>query len=359
MPTFIRKTVIALLLLLVLAAGLTVARRSSVRAGLKGALTLDGGVTTLALGDSHAQCSVDDRALPWLRNFGNSAESSVISSWKLRHILGRNPGQVEAVIFFVGPHSITSFLEHRWHSQPFAEAKLITQNNAWLLPPEARRTFALTWTKRLYVWLRYDIGLPLGVYASLPCDLGGFNDRYSGKAAAPPPSSGQPSNPASSALSADYSLLFANHIRRFVQEATDGGASVYLINSPIRVVADRERSAPDPGDPFHSLIGELCRDSKVSFHDFRDYPLPADCFRDKNHLNPKGAAIFTQRLVQLIGEPQLREGPPERTVAASQIPGPRACAVGAAALLCCCLLPFMRRRVTAPSQAPIQELADS
>jgi len=357
MPTFLRKTVVALLLLLVLGAGLSVACRPWARARVKAALALDVGVTTLALGHSHAECSVDDRALPWLRNFGSSAETSVVSFWKLHHLLDQNPDQVQNVLFFVTPGSITSRVEHLWHALPkYIQTRFIRQDLGWLLPAEARRTFSISWRIRLYLWLRCDIGLPLQCYSSFPISLGRFLDRDSGKARAPLAPAGQPTD---SASPVDYSPLLANHVRRFVQEATDSGASVYLIRSPI-LVADSQRSAPDPGDPYYSLMGELSRDPRVSFHDFGDYPLPADCFRDMSHLNLKGAAIFTQHLVELIGEPELREGPPERTVAnAIQIPGPRACAVGAAALLCCCLLPFMRRRVPAPSQAPIRELADS
>jgi hypothetical protein len=357
MLTFLRKIVVSLLLLLVLLAVLSAAYRPGVRAALKAALALDVGVNTLALGDSHAECSVDDRAVPWLRNLGVSAESSVISFWKLHHFLDQNPGQVKNVFFFVAPKSITSSFEHRWHAVPrVVEWKFIVQNLGWLLPPEARRTFCLTWQKRLYLWLRCDIGLPLGGYYSRRLSMGGFNDRDSGKAVNPSPAANLAVTPTASVLEVDHSPLLANHVRRLVQAGLDNGASVYLINSPVRVM-HLPRSAPDPSDPYYSLMRELSGDPRVSFHDFGNYPLPADCFRDRSHLNPKGAAIFTQHLVELIGGPRPREDLPERTAAGStHMPGPRKYAVGAAALLCCCVIPLMRRRVPAPSQAPIKEL---
>jgi hypothetical protein len=351
MPTFLRKITAWSVILLILVGALIVIYRAWAAIAMGEALTLDPVVSAVVVGDSRARCSVDDRGLPWLRNFGSSAESPVISYWKLHHLLKRNPQKIRTVLFFVSPHSVRSDEEHARHTLPHLfEAKLTRDNLGRLLPAEALRTFSLTWQRRLYLWLKDDIGVPLGVYQSSRFRMGGFDAAVWGPRVdslpAPPPATTQPMP----MLAVDESPLIIEHIRRLVQVASTHGAEVYLVNSPVRPTAGGKQSISTQNGPYHSLMTELARAPHATFLDLRHYPLAPDSFRNASHLNPKGAGIFTRHLVELTGAPPPREGSRERaSVASIQVPGPRTYAVGAAALLCCCLLPFMRRSVPASS----------
>ena len=97
-------------LFIIITSALFVINRSTIRNKLK----LSENVTVVALGDSHAACSVDDRDKTWLRNLGASAESLAVSRVKLNHLLHENP-QIKTVLLFFSFHSLTKRVEQEWH----------------------------------------------------------------------------------------------------------------------------------------------------------------------------------------------------------------------------------------------------
>jgi hypothetical protein len=353
MPIFLRKIALSLMILLALAAALSVLYRASAQAAMQQALTVDPAVTVVALGDSHAQCSLDDRPFPHIRNFGESAESVVISYWKLHRLLSLNPGQIKDVLFFVSPRSLTFKVIQQWHNQPdVSDRKFLVLNEGLILPSSARDTFFFPWRKRVYLWLRYDMGVPLGVYFSSRLSVGGFGP-WAGSMAA---TSGRPPNatesvPAAERGGAERSPLLVDHIRRLVRTGTEGGARVYLVNSPTWRVAPRLRvTAGERDKAYQSLMVELARNPMVTFLDFGDYPLAAECFGNSSHLNSKGAGVFTEHLCKEVGCYVPCSGTLPDSQRHHRIAGPYVYAALAGVALCLCVLPFSHAGAFASSR---------
>lgn len=62
-------------------------------------------------------------------------------------------------------------------------------------------------------------------------------------------------------------------------DATDYGATVYLVNSPVlRQISDSDTRERESNQWYYSLMDELSADPRVRFLDLADLPLPSDCF---------------------------------------------------------------------------------
>ena len=245
-------------------------------------------------------------------------------------------------MLFVSPHSITERIRRRWHAQPeFFEAKLTTLNLASLMPPAARREFGLGWRGLCYLRLKCDIGIPVGVWSAFRFGMGGFNPSFAGRAVdvSPGPEAVQSrSAPSSPKLSP----LLIQHIRHAVALCRKHGAKVLLVNSP-DMGQHGDASAQSPGlHAYADLMAELSQYPEVGFLDYGDMPLGSECFRDGSHLNPKGAAVFTECLLGHMERfnsvaPRAMASPSSVRRAADYLPGPRTYAYASALCLLLCI----------------------
>jgi lysophospholipase L1-like esterase len=98
---------------------------------------------------------------------------------------------------------------------------------------------------------------------------------------------------------------FGRELRQLVADARGHGARIVFVESPTwggrvgpRAMAEFERVARELDVPFHHLTPERCPELAH-----------AALYRDRMHLNRQGAAIFTRRVADLLGQELAQPGP--------------------------------------------------
>ncbi len=252
-------------------------------------------VTTIALGDSQMECSLDDSLLPDVVNFAHSADSYFYSYKKLTKFIEMNP-QLSTVILSCGMGSFGSNVDHRWlfESSHFllrfphywmlwspAEVRMFAKSNSsdMLLGALRSPRFMITVIRHAYSEvisarsLRYGMFVRLGV-----SKLNEAMQRY------------QPS---------DADLRFTGTMQteyfdRIVSLCQQKGIQLYLATPPIHSFYANQPQSIHRRKATRSFLTSTY--PATPWFDSSEQAIPDSCFRDLMHLTSKGAALYTSAL---------------------------------------------------------------
>ena len=273
------------------------------------------------MGDSHVEASVNPDLLPHAVNIAKSAENYFYTYYKLRYFLAKNP-QVSSVV-----------LGFSWHNFPrkyqesflFGDTKsAISAVNLYfpLLDQQGKDLIRSFDSSYLIPWARNTLGTPFQLYnehyllrelAGLPISrndinfFGGFNkintsniddknikikiDKYFSELSI-------------NNLDSDFSLHMTDYLNKIITLCSQHNIKVVLLNTPVHKLY--RDNIPYVAVNYFSLLQDRLKSkyNNLEYLDYSNYQLPADFYYDGDHLNSKGADVFTSYLASKLASVQ-------------------------------------------------------
>jgi hypothetical protein len=245
----------------------------------------------LVLGDSHTECAIDDDIFSRAENVSQSASTYLHSYCKLRKFLDKNE-HVDTVLLSFHFPGLTVSVDDRWL---FNEKYMMMQlpRYVMLMDREEMAIFA----NRKKTFVKAVLQFPLKFLINFArkggrglsyrdLDIGGYLNLDRDKLQENIARHDREVARGDTAISS-YQKAY---LLKIVELCEARGVELILINSPMykpEVYSDPDRRWKD----FHAtyLPG-------VTYLDYSAFPLPDSCYGDIQHLNYKGARIFSKYL---------------------------------------------------------------
>jgi len=256
----------------------------------------DPGVTpvhVLATGDSHIGCGLDTNAYQGLRNSALPAEPLLLSWWKIRRLA--EYGRMDTILLGFGPHNLSDldhrrFREHGWATERLVKRMypLVPMKEA-MRSPVHQRTYWTTLFMQLCTWPRHDhheyIGAHSGLRRTFVANADSALDRHFLD------ESGGLAPVSSTALSALDSIISLCEQERI---------ALYLLSTPVH--KSYRSGIPASFNSFHDSLADALRSRGVHVLLYADLFSGDSLFADSDHLNARGAELFTRKLkADIIG----------------------------------------------------------
>ncbi|MBK8226912.1 MAG: hypothetical protein IPK70_07030 [Flavobacteriales bacterium] len=286
MRLFIRRTLLFCLPMLAWFAVMTMVNISRMRAPGWSSPT-----QVLATGDSHIGCGIDTSARPGMRNVALAAEPILLSWLKLKRIA--EWGRIDTVVLGFGPHNLSDLDHRRFKQHGWATDRLMMRLYPLVSTKEAMggefhpRTYLRTVFMQVAARPRNDHHQYIGAFSGLrrrfTANADSATKRHffddDGKLA-----------PASSLALSSLDSIIAHCAKERIM--------LCLVSTPVHE-SYRSRLPREFSSLHDSLAREFgSRGVKVLL--YSDL-FPGDSlFADSDHLNAKGARLFTQRLMEDI-----------------------------------------------------------
>lgn len=252
-------------------------------------------------GHSHSECAYNDSLIQGFKNLSSSGEAYYYTYHKIRKILESNdsvktifveytndqiqPGMdvwtwgdeymyrhYPRYAAFIGFEDIGVLLSNNWRSTLNLQSRSFKNNILFLAMNRRSYVEALGWGRYLYLSRDKTDSL-----------LNVINDRG-----------------VISKEDQDTSATNIQYLKKIIDVCSENNVSVYLIRSPIH------KANPLLNEPkFRVILNQHF--PEVTFLDFKDFPLDNDQFGDLEHLNHKGARIFSLFFAELIKKGLLTE----------------------------------------------------
>lgn len=275
-------------------------------------------ITTLIVGDSHPQTSINPALLPGAKSITEGAEGYFFSYYKLRHFLNHNP-QVRRVVLGFSYQNLARTYQERFitseqHATHFLEKYFV-------LLDEDGRERVRTWSanKRPYYinLFKFTNGLPIQVYRDRDLlrkavgaplrrtDILFFGEGfYYGETSRVEEQqmltkarqyflgeNGQYSG---------ISTVSVEYLRKTVRLCEGRGVDLYLCNMPLHA-RFKELIPRQALVDFVRVKDQLVAMSpRVRYINLVNEPLPTASFRDGDHVNSVGAKAVTEKLSRLM-----------------------------------------------------------
>ena len=262
------------------------------------AIPLPDTIHTVVIGDSHAQCAVDDSRLPGVANLAAASESYLISHAKLRFLFREHPS-IRTVLLDIGYHSLSTATEYQTWGPP---SKPMLRRYARLLTFPEMASVVRHHPDAVLSFIRGTLPPRIALRNSPfhPMEWGGFF----------PKDTDQPLTPETIAWriwghfsdgSTPRRLSAFNQywLERIVRLCRQNGVRLVLLSTPLH------RAYRDQVPPFYrTACDDWIRNSGLEIVDLRHLPLPDDAFLpDGDHVNPRGAQIVTEHLAGVLCPP--------------------------------------------------------
>lgn len=241
----------------------------------------------LATGDSHIGCGLDTMALPGMRNIALPAEPFLLSWWKIRRLA--EWGRIDTVVLGFGPHNLSDLDHRRFREQGWATDRLVMRMYPLVPVAEAlrapiqRRTYLRTLFMQLCTWPRDSHRDYIGAFSGLRRSFAANADSalqrhfYDDDGGLAPISR--------TALSSLDSIIGLCRRERM---------ALILVSTPVH---DSYRSRiPPPYSAAHDSLTGVLRSQGVKVMLYPDLFSGDSLFADADHLNVRGAKLFTRRL---------------------------------------------------------------
>ncbi|HRD51412.1 MAG TPA: hypothetical protein PKY96_02070 [Flavobacteriales bacterium] len=282
MPTFLRRALLFLMPMVgwFIAMALVNLRRVNGDPGAAPA-------PVMATGDSHIGCDLDTAAYPGMRNTALPAEPFLLSWWKIRHLAGW--GRIDTLVLGFGPHNLSDLDHRRFKEHGWATDRLMMRMYPLVPVTEAlhapihRRTYFRTLFMQLCTRPRSDHHQYIGEFS-------GLNRAFTANADSALnrhffDEQGQLAPSSETALSAlDSIVAFCARER----------IPLYLVSTPVHETY-RAR-IPLAFSSLHDSLSGALRSRGVNVLRYSDLFEGDSLFADADHLNAKGARLFTRRL---------------------------------------------------------------
>jgi hypothetical protein len=254
----------------------------------------------LVLGDSHTECAVDDNIFSCAENLSQSAEAYLYSYCKMRKFLKENK-QVDTVILAFRADPLRSdggiFLESYMMNR-IPQYLLLMEKEDIAIFSEEKTTFVYAALRPEYLFLLNMLrGKPLS-YTSL--NIGAYSELHRDKLQEDIERRGK--NKDTGLVKDSVSDYQKTYILKIAELCRSEGVELILLNSPTYKPEVYENNA------LANDFRNACLPD-VKYMDYSAFPLPDSCYGDIDHLNYRGARIFSRYLqerfsadVKTIGE---------------------------------------------------------
>lgn len=234
----------------------------------------------LLVGNSQPECAVNDSICTTIFNLSASSETSPISFVKIRQILQDNPN-IDTIMVGFNPLYVNNNADYWFYSrQHYAEIAPFWSYDDFKCFPFNLQNFGLRSFRALLLNLN---GLK---------SLGGYNYLVRDKLQADIQRRESQSVSEEQPQGNKMSLLYINKIIALCKK---NDIKLIFINTPT-YQASKYFDTQD----FYRLYNDNF--ATIEFWDYIDMQLPDSCFGDINHLNHRGAKIFSETLKLRINE---------------------------------------------------------
>lgn len=265
----------------------------------------------LLLGHSHPECAFNDSLIPQLKNMGRSGESYYYTYYKAKKLLEQNPS-VETVLIECTNNQINREMDAWvWEDQYLSEqyttyAAFIPLRDQYVLLQHNLKGYpnALSVSNRFkmtaLLWKEYDFSHQIGGYLYLVRDktealLESMDTLYT------------KSKRSSAPLKAisETNLLY---LEKTIALAQQHHKKVILLRSPQHPNYKGYHNEVVYQNMLHTRFGSL------DYMDFSDFPLSNDQYGDLDHLNHKGAKVFSGWFGGLVADGLLQKSDKQRYI---------------------------------------------
>jgi hypothetical protein len=270
-------------------------------------LQLKSGVTTLIIGDSHAETTFDDSIIPHSQNIAFHAEHFLFTYFKLKKVLEANP-QIKKIIISYGPHNIskgadvTLFSMDRT-SRSFARYFMLLNREAvWDIysPSQNWRINYLKWKYYIPFQLKLEAKLisklVQGKFIKLK-DFPFIGKFYASSkhvfADVNTPIQGHYYNKGELLKKSDLAIKYLYKIADLCEE---NNVKIILINTPVH--KKYHELIPKYFSDYYTVLTSkiINKYNNIEFIDYSQYHLPDEYFGDYHHVNVKGAEVISRKL---------------------------------------------------------------
>ena len=280
-------------------------------------LKLDADITTLIVGDSHAETAFDDKIIPKSRNIAFHAEHYLFTYFKLKHMLEANP-QIKKVILSYGPHNlsqgadVTLFSLGR-NSRSFARYFMLLDQEGvddTYSPTQNWRINYLKWKLNIPFQLKLEGKLLYKSVLNKPLKLNDYP--FIGKFYA---SKKHVFGDVKEPINGHYykngellqeSELAIKYLYKIIAYCEDKNIALTLVNTPLH--KEYRKLIPSY---FNKLYQETTSDIKSKYPavmvlDYSDADLLDTDYGDYHHVNAKGAAKLSELYMISTPVPNLK-----------------------------------------------------
>ena len=245
----------------------------------------------LILGDSHTENAIDDTVFKNSVNLSHSADAYFYSYLKIRKMKKENP-QIDTLLLALSNHNLLIEYEERWM---FNTANIKSKFRIY--------TDLMNFSDFMFLLKSEPSAVIQGIIESPKYSIkllfnGDLTERDLGKF--------QPSQRNSllkdieqfknnkKQRSLEYSSVETNYLFNIVDFCKVNDIELIFISTPLHPVYTKRK-----GKEFEALNkfynSEL---SEFKYLDFSKLDMPDTCFQDMDHLNVKGAELFTRQLIK-------------------------------------------------------------
>jgi hypothetical protein len=238
----------------------------------------------IIVGHSHSECAYNDSLIPACKNLSQSGEAYFYTYFKIRQIIKQNPS-VKVLFIELANNQVTERMDswiwgnnYMSNNYPKYFSFMSGSDNLLLARKNPSMYFnALSWSMKnsLYRICRgkLDFTHQIGGYVYLDRDI---KDTLVNV------------NTQTSASLKTVSEKNLSHLDAIIEFCKKNGVEPVLIRSPLH-----ERYRGYENEKLYTQIIEK-RYSSVVYLDFSKFPLPDSAFGDFEHLNYKGARVFSK-----------------------------------------------------------------
>ncbi len=272
-------------------------------------LKLNTTVTTLIIGDSHAETALDDKLIPDSKNIAFHAEHYLFTYFKLKKMLEANP-QITKVILSYGPHNlsqgadVTLFSLGR-NSRSFARYFMLLDAEGVddvYSPTQNWRINYLKWKLKIPFQLKLEAKL---LVKALLGDKIALNDfPFIGKFYA---SGNHVFHDVNEPINGHYfnkgkqlkkSNLALKYLYKIIELCEVNNVKLILINTPLH--KEYRNRIPEYFTKLYAntSLEITSKHTSVQIVDYSEQILPDSVFGDYHHVNAMGAKIVSKKLIQ-------------------------------------------------------------
>ncbi len=273
-------------------------------------LRLDPKINTLVIGDSQSQTAIDDSLYTNVINFSNNSEHYLLT-YNVLKLLTKNNPQIKNVILGCSFHNFSSFYERclfnednkaepisrmlcsRYFSMLDIDGKLLLIDNN---PTQIIKSFRaivvsmiVPFTENYSKYRDYQfIG---GYYPGLKRVLNDTLIRETISWHFYTDSTGTEQE--------HFSNLQLKYLKDIIKLCKEKNIRLVLLNTPLHENCFKlipEKFISD----YYSTLKDLEDKDNIILFDYPEYKLPDDDFGDGNHLNKKGASVFTPEVMNRL-----------------------------------------------------------
>jgi hypothetical protein len=265
-------------------------------------------VKTLILGDSHAETSFDDNIIPNSRNIAFHAEHYLFTYFKLKRIIEANP-KIENVILSYGPHNlsqgadVTLFSLGR-NSRSFARYFMLLDKEGvddTYSPTQNWRINYLKWKLNIPFQLKLEGKLLYKTILNKPVGINDFP--FIGKFYA---SNNHVFIDVNEPINGHYynkgkllkeSELAVKYLFKIIDYCKENNIKLMLVNTPLH--QQYRELIPDYfNNVYQKTSSKIETDYQfVKLVDYSKLPISDSAFGDYHHVNSKGAAVVSNRII--------------------------------------------------------------